>query len=59
MPRREAKVLLQQENEALLEDVTSTKTLLANLMMDLEKQKSPLAKKYNSLPHGSPPRKSR
>ena len=56
MPRREAKVLLQQENEALLEDVTSTKILLANLMMDLEKQKSPLAKKYSSSPHGSPPR---
>ena len=52
----EEKVLLQQENEALLEDVTSTKILLANLMMDLEKQKSPLAKKYSSSPHGSPPR---
>ena len=55
----EEKVLLQQENEALLEDVTSTKILLANLMMDLQKQKSPLAKKYNSSSHGSPPRKGR
>ena len=52
-------VLLQQENEALLEDVTSTKILLANLMMDLQKQKNPLAKKYNSSSHGSPPRKGR